>query len=356
LNTGYGYDSFGHNRMVVLDVDSRAEYAAGHVPGAFLLADDDSGLWARRSNGLVTLDAQVPDRSQIDDIIKRANIDQGSVIVITGRDLMVVGRAYFTFRYWGFAREHLKVLNGSKSTYRAAGFPLETREPEQPEPCRFSVCDLRPDLSVSRERATFREMLSIAGDADPKTVIIDSRSPAEFSGKAGPSQVAFDGHIKTAINMDSGMLLEGGDPLNPLRSKDELLSALEAAGVNESTASFTYSGKDFRSAVTFLALDAVLRWPVKIYDGGWPEWGRMASIANGGLLADNSPWRTDLDSRSESITYNKTGDSSSRETRRSDARSAEEVDVINTIDSASCGSASVGSENHSQRPQAAPGY
>lgn len=347
--------------MVILDVDSRAGYLAGHVPGAFLLANDDAALWKKRLNGSGAIDAQVPDRSQIDAIIRRTNIDETSVVVLTGRDLSVVGRAYFTFRYWGFAREHLKVLNGSKNSYVAAGFQLETAEPEKPEPCLFSVCNLRPDLSIDQVRATFQEMLAIAEDTDPKSVIIDSRSSADFLGKAtgasgiSPQKtiVAFEGHIKTAVNMEYRLLLEEGNAMNPLRSREELLAVMGSAGVDKSTISFTYSGKDFSSSVTFLALDAVLRWPVKIYDGGWLEWGQMAGVANGGLLAEDSSWRTDIETRSESITYNKTQSFIRQESLNSRAPSAEFTDMINSIDSTSCGS--VGSGNKKMVPTA-PGY
>ncbi|MDH3391393.1 MAG: rhodanese-like domain-containing protein [Desulfobulbaceae bacterium] len=347
--------------MVILDVDSKGGYAAGHIPGAFLLADDDTALWAKRSNTFIAGSAQVPDRSQIDAIIRRANIDETSVVVLTGRDLSVVGRAYYTFRYWGFSREHLKVLNGSKNSYVAAGFPLETTEPKKPEPGIFSVCNLRPDLSIDQVRATFQEMLAIAEDTDSKTVIIDSRSSAEFSGKAAAASepplqktiVAFEGHIKTAVNMEYRLLLEEGSALNPLRSREELIAAMGSAGIDKSAISFTYSGNGFNSSITFLALDAVLRWPVKIYDGGWLEWGQMASISNGGLLAENSSLRTDIDSRSESITYNKSQGFIKQESFNSSVPSAELNDMINRIDSTSCNS--VGSGNKSLVPKA-PGY
>lgn len=53
----------------------------------------------------------------------------------------------------------------------------------------------------------------------------------------------------------------------------------------------------------FVALDAILGWPVADYDGSWSQWGQMAA-ANGGMLAADSPWRTDVPSRSELFVYN----------------------------------------------------
>ena len=55
----------------------------------------------------------------------------------------------------------------------------------------------------------------------------------------------------------------------------------------------------------FFVLDAILDWPVSLYDGSWSQWGQMsASSANGGMLNPDSPLRTDVPSRSELVVYN----------------------------------------------------
>jgi hypothetical protein len=52
----------------------------------------------------------------------------------------------------------------------------------------------------------------------------------------------------------------------------------------------------------FFVLDGILGWPVANYDGSWSQWGQMAS-GNGGQLNADSPWRTDVSSRSELVVY-----------------------------------------------------
>lgn len=56
----------------------------------------------------------------------------------------------------------------------------------------------------------------------------------------------------------------------------------------------------------FFVLDAILGWPVADYDGSWSQWGQMAAANNdnGGMLTADSPWRTDVPSRSELFVYN----------------------------------------------------
>ena len=360
LTVGYGYDDFGHNRMVILDIDTQAGYAAGHIPGAYLLADNETGLWAIRTDGISELSLQVPNLSQIDAIIRNVNIDEGSVIVLTGRDLTVVARAYFTFRYWGFCREQLKVLNGSKSTYAAAGFSLERTFPPKPVPGRFSVCKLHPGSSVSRIRATFLEIFSIAKKTTSGTIIIDSRSPVEFMGKndiepgtSGQNQsVASAGHIRNAVNLAAQTLHQEDDPRKPLRSKDELLLLMKSAGLEKSTVALAYTGQDFRSAVVFLALDAVLRWPVKIYDGGWLQWKQMMSISYGDSLKVNSLWSMNTKEQNELILLMREEKSNTRGYNKSGITQIDNAVWINDLDSASCAA----SENNPQDLIRAPGY
>ncbi len=55
----------------------------------------------------------------------------------------------------------------------------------------------------------------------------------------------------------------------------------------------------------FFVLDAILGWPVANYDGSWSQWGQMsANSANGGKLNPDSPFQTDVPSRSELVVYN----------------------------------------------------
>jgi len=55
----------------------------------------------------------------------------------------------------------------------------------------------------------------------------------------------------------------------------------------------------------FFVLDAILDWPVTLYDGSWSQWGQLAGDSTkGGQLRTDSTWRTDTASRSELVVYN----------------------------------------------------
>jgi 3-mercaptopyruvate sulfurtransferase SseA len=309
---GYGTDSQGYSKLVILDVDSAASYATGHIPGSYNL-DTAVDLQTTRSNGVSFTVNQVATKEMMDALIQRTGIDAHTVIVLVGNgNMMNVGRAYFNFRYWGFPKERLRVLNGTKNaTYvTGAGYTLSTTATPLPAASTYSVAQLTPDVSV---RATLEDMIGYAQDADPLTVIIDSRSDNEYNGiirqtkvdTSVPTYVAFEGHMATAVHQEYTTLQVGGGGANPLLAEDDLFAAMEAIGLSEDATGISYCRTSWRAAMQFLALDAVLGWPAKIYDGAWIQWGQMASNDSlyDGSLESDSPWITT--GLTEDLTYNK---------------------------------------------------
>jgi 3-mercaptopyruvate sulfurtransferase SseA len=291
-------------------VDTAANYGAGHVPGAFLL-DTGVDLSTTRNNGIADTISQVPTQAQMDALIQRTGINANTVIVFTTSpgnfNMMNLGRAYFNFRYWGFPKERLRILDGNTSLY-GADYALSTTTPA-PAVSTYSVCNLRQDSSVDEVRASFEEMFAVAGDDDPATVIADARSADEYNGVIGKTSVgggayvAFEGHARTAEFQEYVTLISGGR----LLPEADLMAAMEAIGAGPTTTVYSYCRTSWRAAVNFMALDAVLGWPVKIYDGAWIQWGQMATNDStiDGSLDPGSPWRTDNSDRTESLSYNK---------------------------------------------------
>ncbi len=341
---GYGTDARGYNKMVILDVTTADKYNAGHVPGSYLL-DTATDLAAKRNDGVGDTISMVATQSQMNTLIQRTGIDERTVIVFTTEDgggsLMSLSRAYFNFRYWGFPKERLKVLDGSKAVYKAS-FPLSTEPTLAPTPSTYSVCLLAQDTSV---RAPLAEMIVVAEDNDLNTVVLDSRSPNEYNGVAGSTKgpggtdfVAFEGHIRTAINQNYTELINGNTNTQIL-SKQTLTEKFTALGINGSKTSYPYCRTSYRGAITFLVLDGILGYPVKLYDGAWIEWGQMADESYDGALKSDSPWKTNTSSRSEAITYNKEAGKTVEKLLNANSY-ALRADMVNVSDSTACGTGS----------------
>ena len=248
IANGYGTDSAGFNKMVILDVASAtgttSYTTSGHVQNAFLL-DTGADLTTTRSDGVSDTIVMVATRTQMDNLIQRTGIDEKTVVVITGDSLLNMGAAYFGFRYWGFPKNRIKVLDRTNAAYRVAGYPLFSTVPPAPSPSSYSVCKLTQNTSL---RAPLSEMITLAEGGLPNTVAWDVRTANEYNGVAGSTTgpsgnatagyVAFEGHVKGAVNLihtthlspDSSTILDA----------DTIRASLRAVGITPDKTAYTY--------------------------------------------------------------------------------------------------------------------
>jgi 3-mercaptopyruvate sulfurtransferase SseA len=244
---------------------------------------------------------------------------------------MSVGRLYFNFRYWGFPKERLKVLNGLNGAYKA-DYGLTTTVPAITV-STYSVKNnplFRDDLRVS-----LQEMIQYADTQPSSIVVIDGRGadgpggttysydgdPKATTGVFSSSTytatdyVAFEGHIKGAQAMLWTNLYEGIDSAGTVttgtaayyrfKSEADMVPIWTAAGLDSTKIAYVHCRTGMISSAMYVALDAFLGWPVSNYDGSWSQWGQLAGKENGGFLENNSPWRTDTAARTQSLYLNR---------------------------------------------------
>ena len=355
-------DEYGYTKMVILDVTSAASYAAGHVPGAYLM-DTGTALTEARSEGPGKVLNMVLRKSTIEGFLRSVGVDDKTVIVLTGDEIKNTGRAYFTLLYWGLPNNRVKVLDGTNQTYMGAGYTLEKTTPAVSAYSDFSICQFAQNTSY---RATLQEMIQVARGEISDAIIVDVRSADEYNGVAGKSKWGsytpaqyelFEGHIRGAINMEYKKLLtnndgEGDNGFLPL---DQLRQVLSSYGIDGTKTVYLYCHTGTRAGTTFLVLRTLLGYTVKLYDGSWQEWGMMsdrkdAAGAQTGTLTADSPWRTNLPTLSESITYNQ--DSGKLVGTMDDVRPySARADLINEEDSSTCsGGGSDGSSETEPQP------
>lgn len=302
----------GYDRVVIFDVTDKASYdnaSIGHIQGALLL-NSATELYQTRIEGIAPDVNMVPEGSLMDSVIQKSGIDQNTTIVFTtSTSILNATRAYFTFRYWGFPKERLKVLDGMNNAWFAL-FP-ETRSAAAPvvPPSTYSVRKngaLRADL-----RASLGEMMAVAADTDPDTVIVDGRSGATSGSYAGTPKstagvfaptgdyVVFEGRMKGAKALAYSNLHSS----NYFRPIDNVVAQFAAIGVDGSKTTYVHCRTGVIASLEFFVLDGILGWNTVLYDGSWSQWGQMSGTKGGGL-ASGSAWRTDVSALSELVVYN----------------------------------------------------
>ncbi|MDA8171958.1 MAG: selenite/tellurite reduction operon rhodanese-like protein ExtH [Nitrospiraceae bacterium] len=319
----------GYDKVVILDLGSATNYGNGHIPGARSL--NSANIYENRDEGAIEDVNMVLDGPTMDALIQKYGIDGNTTIVFTSADptstnivpYWTVCRAYWTFRYWGFPKDRLKILNGLDAAY-ADTYGLTNAIPPFAVPSTYSVRQnpsFRGDL-----RASLADMINIADGKVPNTLVIDTRgqdgdgydTKSSYSGDKDQTPgvwkpgtwVAFEGHINGAIALNSNFFFKtvtgNTQTYKVFLPASDMAALFTKAGLDSTKMAVVHCRTGVIASSGFAALDAVLGWPVENYDGSWSQWGMLASTANCGPLDPNSPWRTDTPQRTQNLTFNGT--------------------------------------------------
>jgi thiosulfate/3-mercaptopyruvate sulfurtransferase len=235
--------------------DARAEYVAGHIPGAVFF---DIDAVADRSTGLPHM---LPDAAAFSEAAGSLGLSEmDTIVVYDGAGLFSAPRVWWTLR--AFGAFDVRILDGGLPAWRAAGPPLESGT-AAPEPAAFRA---RLDARAVRDLAAVRRAL-----ADGTATIVDARSAARFRGEAPePRPGLRSGHMPGARNLPFDRLL---DPEGRIVTPEAIRAAFRSAGVDLDGPVVTTCGSGVTAAVLAFALALAGKDDVALYDGSWAEWG-----------------------------------------------------------------------------------
>jgi thiosulfate/3-mercaptopyruvate sulfurtransferase len=241
----------------------RQGWLAGHIPGsrhvdlAFELTDTTAGyhfahlppgeLAARVRGWGVTAGRRV------------VTYDQGGTLW--------AARLWWELRTIGV---NVQVLDGGLPAWRAAGLPLESGEPGEPESGEPAA--LPPHAPAVPPRASaawaYRDDVLDALAGRVKATLVCALSEDVYSGRAA-TRYSRRGHIPGSRNVPARGLL-GGDGL--LLPPDALRAAVRPAVPDADGRLILYCGGGISAALLALALTAGGVTGIAIYDGSLEEW------------------------------------------------------------------------------------
>ena len=246
--------------LVLLDVrwrldaeDPRAEYGAGHLPGAIYvdLETDLSGASDERMGR-----HPLPSPEDVERAAARWSVRPDSVVVAYDDNSgMSAARAWWLLRWIGHQRVH--VLDGGLQAWRAAGGPETTAEAEP--------SDVEPPPPGDRGSMPTVDADDISeGRVD---VLLDARATERFRGESEPIDPVA-GHIPGAVSAPTaGNLAADGRFL----TADELRARFEDLGVRQGERVAVYCGSGVTAAHEVLALElAGIR--ASLYPASWSGW------------------------------------------------------------------------------------
>lgn len=238
----------------VLDVRSTGDFDGGHIAGAINVPPADLTATV---DGLPNM---APSAEDFTAVLRSAGVNGDTRVVIVDRgNLLWAARMFWTLEYFGHA--DVAVLHGGMAAWEGEGMPLTALAADPPA----GDFEARPDP----DRLAVMEQVLDRLD-DPDSVILDTRSPAEFNGE--DVLAARGGHIPGAVNVN--WILTMNDTAAPtLKPAVDLRALYEAAGVTPDRPILTHCQTGMRGSHTYYVLRLLGYENLRLYDASWAEWG-----------------------------------------------------------------------------------
>jgi thiosulfate/3-mercaptopyruvate sulfurtransferase len=240
--------------------DGRAEYEAGHIPGARFFDIDDI------SDARSDLPHMAPPVEKFMSKLRAMGVGDGhQVVVYDAKGLFSAARVWWLFRLMG--QENIAVLDGGFPKWQAEGRAIEDMPPV--------IRDRH--MTVRRQNHMVKDVTQVSAAAKLGDYeILDARAAARYRGEAPePREGLRSGHIPGSKNVPYTSLLNED---MTMKDPDELRAILAAAGVDMAKPVITSCGSGVTAAVINLALERVGKTDHALYDGSWTEWGAFPTL------------------------------------------------------------------------------
>ena len=232
----------------VAPFDGRAEYAAGHLPGAVFVDLDRDLASPPGAGGRHPL----PDPAVFGAAMRRAGVSAGvPVVVYDGGQGWAAARAWWLLRWTG--HPDVRVLDGGLPSWEGA---LETAVPAPAEGDFTPVPGAVELLDADGAAALARSGL-----------LLDARAGERYRGEVEPID-RVGGHIPGAVSAPTNENVGADGRFLPA---DELTARFKALGAADTATVGVYCGSGVSGAHEVLAL-AVAGIPAALYAGSWSEW------------------------------------------------------------------------------------
>lgn len=265
---------------VILDTSTEAApYNEGHIPGAYhcSVRQVESSTYAAYANNTIDYTDEnlgnLHEPAELAALLKKYNITKDTMVILYGAH-PATERVAFCFLYCGV--ENVKVLNGSLTNWKNAGYEVETKvnTPVTDENYDFgTTVPAHPEYIVSKEELKDK----LANDKNFRLVSI--RSLDEFKGLSDGNYPMLQekGEIAGAVfgraGNDANTMEEYMNAGGTLISYERFKGFMADSYVYPTNEVCFFCGTGWRATMPLL-MAYEKGWKVSLYDGGWWQWTR----------------------------------------------------------------------------------
>lgn len=257
-------ENAGKPNVVVLDVQTPADYQRAHIPGAVNTDFEKSGWREERAD-------KVPDMlpAKLDKLVAHIGslgIDNTSHVVLVppGKNYADMGwatRIYWTFKIFG--HDNISILDGGMAAYaKDKKNLLEAGVAAKPTARSFTV-NFRETM-----RATVDEVKAAKGKG---LTLVDNRPEDQYAGINRNPKASINGTLEGAMNLPTAWVTENAG--GQFRNKAKLQQLYKLAGVPTSGEQINFCNTGHLASIGwFVSSELVGNKNAKLYDGSMVEW------------------------------------------------------------------------------------
>ena len=234
--------------------DARAEYEAGHIPGAVFLDLDEV------SDRDSPLPHMIPPTHIFASRMQSLGLGDGHrIVVYDDSPLHSAARGWWMLK--AFGAHYVAILDGGFQKWMAEGRSFEIGRDLHRH--GHFMARLDPDDVADKAQV----LAAIAGDQ----AIVDARPAARFAGETPEPRLGLaSGHMPGARSLPQSKLF---NPDHTYKSREALKAEFDRAGIDLAMPMITTCGSGVTAASVLFAAHLLGKQDVRVYDGSWSEWG-----------------------------------------------------------------------------------
>jgi thiosulfate/3-mercaptopyruvate sulfurtransferase len=235
--------------------DARAEYEAGHIPGAVFM---DLAELVDQTNPIENM---APKAEKFASRMQSLGLGDGSRIVLyDDSPLASATRAWWLLKLFG--AHDVALLDGGLAKWKAEGRPLEMGN----HTLRHRHFTVWRDANAVRTKEQMLGNLDSHGEQ-----VVDARPSKRFTGEdRDPRPGMAPGHIPGSRSLPHSQLFNAD---GTWKQGDALRAAFSDAGVDLDRPLVATCGSGMTASAVAFAAHLLGKEDVAVYDGSWTEWG-----------------------------------------------------------------------------------
>lgn len=242
-------------QYVILDVRSRDQYLAGHIPGALHV---DGAAWAKNFKDGVDV------KGWCDRLGALGMSILDKVVIYDDASNKDAARIWWILKYWGVA--DVRLLHGMWNGWQQGKYPV-SKTVTEPKRVEFTPAYQPQRLATKKD-----VMESLAAKS---AGIVDARTEAEYTGRNKLTN-KFGGCMPGAHNLDWEQLV---DPKTKrFKTSAELRELFAKAKIDLEQPQIAHCQSGGRSSVMVFAMELMGAKHVRNYHASWSEWGNSDDV------------------------------------------------------------------------------